>query len=141
MRRWLLICAGIASIAVGIVGVFVPLLPTTPFLLVAAACFLRSSERLYRWLTTHRWLGPYVRNYHEDRAITNRARVAVLLLLWGTLGYTAFGVMGGLVVRVVLLVVGLGVTLHILKLKTAAKEVGVEKRRGEAGEGDGGAAR
>ena len=128
MRRWLLICAGIASIAVGIVGVFVPLLPTTPFLLVAAACFLRSSERLYRWLTTHRWLGPYVRNYYEDRAVTTRARVVVLLLLWGTLGYTAFGVVGSVVVRVVLLVVGLGVSLHILRLKTAGK-------------GDGGAAR
>jgi len=131
LRRWLLIIAGIISVAVGVVGIFVPLLPTTPFLLLAAACFLRSSERLHRWLTTHRWLGPFLRNYQEHRAITNRARVVVLLVLWGTLGYTAFGVVSGLAVRLVLLAVGLGVSLHILRLKTAGKE---------AGEGDGGAA-
>ena len=85
-----MLVAGVISVGVGIVGIVVPLLPTTPFLLIAAACFVRSSEKLHRWLTGHRWLGPYIRNYQEHRAITNRTRVVALLLLWGTLGYSAF---------------------------------------------------
>ena len=114
--------AGIVSIGIGMVGVFVPLLPTTPFLLLAAACFVRSSDRLYRWLLGHRWLGPYLRDYRERRAITNRARVVVLLLLWGTLGYSAFGATDSLWVRLALLAVGLGVTVHVLRLRTAGRE-------------------
>ncbi|MBM3956843.1 MAG: YbaN family protein [Gemmatimonadetes bacterium] len=122
VRRWLLTAAGVVSIAVGVAGVFVPLLPTTPFLLLAAACFVRSSDRLYRWLTGHGWLGPYLRNHLERRAITNRARVVVLLLLWGTLAYSAFGATDRLCARLAPLAAGLGVTAHVLRLRTAGRE-------------------
>ena len=137
VRKVLLTAAGVVLIGVAIVGIVVPLLPTTPFLLLAAACFLRGSDRMHRWLTTHRWLGPYITNYQEHRAITNRARVAALLLLWGTLGYTAFGVVSNLGLRVLLLVIGLCCTLYILRLNTAAREMAAEKRGAEENAGQG----
>ena len=73
--RPVLVVVGVAAVVVGAVGVVVPLLPTTPFLLLAAACFMRSSDRLYRWLTRNRLLGDYIRNYREHRAMTWRANV------------------------------------------------------------------
>ena len=69
LRRALLIIVGLLSVAVGVVGIFVPLLPTTVFLLLAAACFVRSSDRLYRRLITNRVFGSYIRNYREHRAM------------------------------------------------------------------------
>ena len=137
MRRALLATAGVVLTGIAVVGIVVPLLPTTPFLLLAAACFLRSSDRLHRWLTTHRWFGPYIRNYQERRAITNRARVVALLLLWGTLGYTTFGVVSNLALRVLLLVIGLGCTLYILRLNTATRESAEEERGAEENPGQG----
>ena len=123
LRKWLLISAGVLSVVLATVGVFLPLLPTTPFLLLAAACFMRSSDRLYGWLTTHKWFGPYIRNYREHKAITRRTKVVVLLLLWGTLGYTTLGVINALAVRALLLVIGVGVTVHVLSLKTLTQEM------------------
>ena len=137
VRRVLLTAAGIMFTGVAIAGIAVPLLPATPFLLLAAACFLRSSDRLHRWLTTHGWFGPYIRNYQEHRAITNRARVVALLLLWGTLGYTTFGVVSNLALRVLLLVIGLGCTLYILRLNTATRESAEEERGAEENPGQG----
>jgi hypothetical protein len=123
VKRALFAVVGIVSLGIGLFGVFVPLLPTTPFLLLAAACFLRSSTRLHRWLITHRWFGPYIRNYQEHRAITTPARAIVLLLLWGTLAYAAFMVVDNVAVRVLLLVVGLAVTTHIVMLRTMTREM------------------
>lgn len=74
LGRVALMLAGGLALAIGVVGVFVPLLPTTPFLLLAAACFFRSSDRLYSWLVNHKWLGSYIRNYREHRAMTRRAK-------------------------------------------------------------------
>ncbi|MGM0401714.1 MAG: YbaN family protein [Chloroflexota bacterium] len=123
VRRWLLMIAGLLSLGLGILGIFLPLLPTTPFLLLAAGCFMRSSERLYRWLITHRWFGPYIRNYREHGAITRRAKIGTLALLWGTIGYTALGVLSSLPLRVLLFLVAVGVTAHVLHMKTLTKEM------------------
>lgn len=136
LRKWLLIFVGILSVGVGTVGFFLPLLPTTPFLLLAAACFIRSSDRLHLWLTTHKWFGPYIKNYREQRAITNRSKVVTLLLLWSTLCYTAVWVVSSLAVRVVLLVIGVGVTLHIVSLKTLTPELLSDGRRKEYVKGE-----
>lgn len=123
LRGCLLVAAGCIAVALGAVGIFLPLLPTTPFLLLAAACFLRSSDRLYAWLITHRWLGGYIRNYREHRAITLRAKVLTLALLWLTIGYSAVWVVSALALRVLLLAIALGVTIHILRLRTLTAEM------------------
>jgi len=117
-KRYLLAAAGVVSLGLGAAGVVLPLLPTTPFLLLAAACFFRSSDRLYCWLIEHRWFGPYIRHYREHRAITLGAKVGTLAILWPTLGFTGFWVMESWWVRLMLLVVGVGVTWHVLSLRT-----------------------
>jgi len=116
--RILLITAGVISIALGVLGIFLPLLPTTPFLLLAAACFMRSSRRLYDWLLTHRYLGPYIGNYRNFRAIPKRMKIILLVLLWATLGYSMIAVVENLLVCILLGAIGIGVTIHILSMKT-----------------------
>ena len=121
-HRGLLAALGVLLVGLATIGIFVPLLPTTPFLLLAAACFIRSSDRLYHWLVSHRWFGRYIRNYREHRAITRSTKIVTLLLLWGTLGFAAIWVVSGILVRVLLLVVGAGVTIHMLRMKTLTRE-------------------
>jgi hypothetical protein len=104
-------------LGLGVLGVFLPLLPTTPFLLLAAACFVRSSDRLYSSLMNHRLLGPYIRNYRDHRAISRGALASTLALLWATLAVSAFLTPSTALVRVILLAVGIGVTAHLLSLR------------------------
>ena len=77
----ILISVGSLSVLLGILGIFLPLLPTTPFLLLAALCYSRSSERFYQWLVTNRWFGEYIRNYREGRGITSKHKISILCLL------------------------------------------------------------
>ncbi|MFP4394578.1 MAG: YbaN family protein [Anaerolineales bacterium] len=116
--RWLLIGVGSLSVALGALGIFVPLLPTTPFLLLAAACFVRSSPRLYRWLITHRWFGTYIRNYREHRVIPLRFKVLALTLLWLSIGYAILAVAEALWLRLLLAGIAVGVTVHLVLLRT-----------------------
>lgn len=111
-----LVAVGLVAVGLGVVGIFLPLLPTTPFLLLAAACFFRSSDRLYRWLMNHRVLGPFIRNYREHRAITRRTRVTALTLLWATIGYCVLGVLDAGWARALLLLIATAVTYHLLSL-------------------------
>ena len=102
---------------VGIIGIFIPILPTTPFLLLAAACYMRSSERFYQWLTNNRIFGAYVRNYIEGRGMPVRIKIFTIVLLWLAIGLSiAFGVQNT-TIRVVLICVAIGVTIHIYLIK------------------------
>ncbi len=122
---------GVLLVVLATIGIVVPLLPTTPFLLLATACFLRSSDRLYQWLITHRWFGPYIRNYREYRALTLRTKVVTVVLLWITLGFTIVILLDNLVVRVLLVLIGAGVTVHVLRYRTLTREMLLHM--GEAG--------
>lgn len=120
--KTLLAILGCIALALGIVGIFVPLLPTTPFLLLAAALWVRSSPRLYAWLLAHRLLGFYIRSFRENRAIPLRAKVVSIALMWGTMLYCVFGLLGGwLWVQLALLAVAAAVTWHILSFATLKK--------------------
>ena len=118
IARGFLIVAGVISVGLGFAGVFVPLLPTTPFLLLAAACFVRSSETFYTWLTTNRFVGNYVRNYMEHRATTLTTKVTSISMLWVTIGITGVFFTDLWWVRALLLVIAVGVTLHLASLRT-----------------------
>lgn len=86
--RLMLITAGLICVGLGAIGIILPGLPTTPFLLLAAYCFARSSEHFHSWLLNHRWFGNYVRNFEEGRGMTRRAKAATLLLMWLSFGVT-----------------------------------------------------
>jgi len=117
-RKVLLATAGVISVALGTVGIVVPLLPTTPFFLLAAACFVRSSDGLYQWLINHRLFGSYIRNYREHRAVTWQTKLATLALLWVAIGYSGFVIVDSWIVRSILLVIAIAVTVHVLSLNT-----------------------
>ena len=117
IRRALLITAGLAAVVAGAIGIVVPLLPTTPFLLLAAVCFVRSSDRLYRWLTTNRVFGVYLRNYQEHRAMPAGMKWCAISVLWLTIG-VSIAAIGHLSVRILLVVVGIGVTILIARIRT-----------------------
>lgn len=122
LAGWTLTAIGVIFVSLGTIGIFVPLLPTTPFLLLAAACFVRSSPRLHAWLTGHRVLGPYIRNYRDHRAMTRPAKAIALTLLWCGIGYSAIAATRTWWVRLLLALVAIGVTIHLLHLKTLAPE-------------------
>ena len=82
--------AGSLCIGLAVLGLFLPLLPTTPFLLLASACYVRSSERLHNWLMGNRLLGPYVRNFRQRRGIPLRAKFTTVALLWLPLLYSVY---------------------------------------------------
>lgn len=114
----LLIVSGTLCIALGMLGMIVPLLPTTPFLLLAAICYARSSDRFYHWLITNRWCGDYIRNYREGRGIPLKQKVLTILVLWLTIGSTMCLATAQLWVRLILLGIAVGVTVHLMKIKT-----------------------
>jgi uncharacterized membrane protein YbaN (DUF454 family) len=117
LRRQLLIVAGTISTAIGILGIFVPILPTTPFLLLAAACYIRSSERFYRWLINNRLFGTYIRSYIEGGGMPLRTKIFTIFLLWIAIGISVCIGTQNLVVRIVLVLVAIGVTLHIIYIR------------------------
>lgn len=117
--KTLYIILGTLALGLGVVGIFVPLLPTTPLLLLAAALYFRGSERLYNWLLNHPRLGSYIRNFREHRAIPLRVKVISVSLVWITLLYATFGVARHPILRVALLLLALAISIHILHYKTA----------------------
>ena len=119
--KTLCIALGSLSLALGIIGIFVPLLPTTPFLLLTAALYFKASPRLYNWLLHQKHLGPYIRNYRENKAIPLRAKIISLLLMWGTMVYCIFFLIPFLWVKIVMFLIAAGVTYHILSFKTLRK--------------------
>jgi uncharacterized membrane protein YbaN (DUF454 family) len=116
-KRRLLIGAGTLSTGLGIIGIFVPILPTTPFLLLAAACYMRSSERFYQWLINNRVFGSYVRNYIEGRGMPVKLKIFIIFLLWLTIGLSITIGVQNTVIRIVLICVAIGVTAHICLIK------------------------
>jgi len=116
--RVLLVALGTAACLLGVVGIVVPLLPTTPFLLLAAALYCRSSPRLYNRLLRHRRLGAYIRHFREERALPLRVKVVSVSLVWLTLSYAAWEAEAWGAWRWLLLLLALGVSLHILRFPT-----------------------
>jgi uncharacterized membrane protein YbaN (DUF454 family) len=116
--RKVLIVAGTFFVGLGILGIFFPVLPTTPFLLLAAACYARSSERFYHWLLNHGWFGRYLRPYREGKGISLRSKVISISMLWLTILCSVLFIVHPLIVRILLIAIAAGVTLYLLSLPT-----------------------
>ncbi len=121
IRNLILITIGTLSLVLGVIGVFVPLLPTTPFLLLSAALYARSSTRFYNWLINNKWLGRYIRDYREGRGIPLAAKIVSITLLWITIGYAVFYLIDPVWLRVLFLLIALTVSIHLLFLPTRKK--------------------
>lgn len=122
MKILLVIIASI-SLGLGIVGIFVPLLPTTPFLLLSAALYAKSSEKLYNWLLNHRIFGEYIRSYREEKAISLPVKIVAISTIWVSLGYSMlFLVNHKWYLQLILGLIAVGVTIHLLSYKTKRKK-------------------
>lgn len=115
--RYCLLAVGWLSVVLGVIGIFLPVLPTTPFLLLAAACFARSSPRFYAWLVGHPRLGPWVRDYLDGQGIPLKGKVYTLILMWLSILFACWLVNLPLA-RIAMLTSAVLVTIYILKQKT-----------------------
>jgi len=118
LKRSLYLVAGTIFLAIGCVGIVVPILPTTPFLLLSAACYYKSSERMHRWILNNRWFGNYIRNYKEGRGLPLKTKIFTLTLLWIVISYSALFVVSMFVIQVVLFAIAVGVSIHLITLPT-----------------------
>jgi len=116
--NFLLILAGSISVLLGIIGIFVPILPTTPFLLLAAACYIRSSDKFYSWLINNRWLGKYIQDYREKRGMKLSSKVLSISMLSVSIMYAVIYATDILILRIVLLLIAVSVTYHLISIKT-----------------------
>jgi uncharacterized membrane protein YbaN (DUF454 family) len=116
--RWILICCGWLAIVGGVVGIFLPLMPTVPLLLLAAACFARSSVRFHTWLIEHDQLGPLIRDYLQSGGIPLRVKSLAIGMVWVSFPVSAFLFVQVVWLKIVLLAIAAGVTFYLLSLPT-----------------------
>lgn len=116
------VITGLLMTGLGFLGIFLPLLPTTPFLLLAAWLFSRSSPRFNDWLLTNKWFGSYIKNYREKKGISIKNKIISVTTLWITILTTAVFFITSVWVRIVLGLIAATVTFHIVSFKTLPKE-------------------
>ncbi len=119
--RYLLSAIGLLSFALGVIGAFLPILPTTPFMILAAFCFSKSSKRLHSWLTSLPYFGSAIIEWENHKVIRPRAKILAISLIWLSIGSTLIWANIVLTLKAVLAVVGLSVSLFILTRKSYAE--------------------
>lgn len=117
MKKTLLRIAGGLCLLLGAIGIFLPMLPTTPFVLLAALCFSYSHEKAYQWLLKNRTFGPYIENYRTGRGVPLRTKIRAICWLWITL-IPCIILIQSIPLRFMLAVMGSAVTVHLVMLKT-----------------------
>ena len=118
IMKTLYIILGSLSLGLGVAGIFLPILPTTPFLLLTAALYFRGSPRLYDWLLRQKRLGPYIRNFREHKAIPLHAKIVSVGLTWLTILYCVVFLLPQVWLKLLLLALAAGISCHILSYKT-----------------------
>ena len=116
--RWVLIVGGTFFVVMGVIGIFLPLLPTTPFLLLAAWCYARSSKRFYNWLISNKWFGSYIKNYREGKGVPVKVKVISITFLWIMILFSVIFIIFNIYIRLILILIAIGVTIHILSIRT-----------------------
>jgi uncharacterized membrane protein YbaN (DUF454 family) len=127
--EYFLLFLGWLCVALGVIGIFLPIMPTTPFLLVAAWCFARSSERFYHWLLNHKRLGPIVSAWQNGDGLPRRLRNRILFLLWFSLCSTSL-IIHQWWVAAGLFVLGCAVSAYMLSLPVAGNSGGMRDKNG-----------
>ncbi|MCK9279546.1 MAG: YbaN family protein [Melioribacteraceae bacterium] len=118
IKNSLLNLCGWIFVALGVIGIFLPIMPTTIFLILAAGCFARSSEKFYSWMINHKKFGPLIKNYLENRGMPRRAKIIAIAMLNVSIGSSILFFTDSLYVKIILLGIALGVTIYLLSLKT-----------------------
>jgi uncharacterized membrane protein YbaN (DUF454 family) len=126
--RTLWFIAGTICVALGAIGIVLPILPTTPFLLAAAACYYKSSPRMHRWLLNNKWFGEYIRNYTEGKGLTLKTKITALTMLWVTIGISTVFLLNRLLpaqlvlpMQLIMIAVAIVVSAYLIRLPTFRK--------------------
>jgi uncharacterized membrane protein YbaN (DUF454 family) len=117
--KWLLTILGCISLGLGILGIFLPVLPTTPFLLLSAFLFLRGHQGLYRWLTSHPKFGLYIQNFLVHKSIPLHVKIVSISMVWITLLNCAIFVASHWALRLFFVLLAAAITWHVLSYKTS----------------------
>ncbi|MGO1712126.1 MAG: YbaN family protein [Senegalia sp. (in: firmicutes)] len=120
MKKAILIIIGSISLVLGSIGIILPVLPTTPFLLLSLACFVKSSDKLYRFILNNKYLSPYVADYMSGNGIPKKAKRRAILLIWITIGFSVIFIIDKAILRIMLLTIASIVSIYILTRKTPA---------------------
>lgn len=118
IRRYFYFYSGILLVIIGAVGIFLPILPTTIFLILASACFIKSSPKAHQWLKNHKLFGQYIRTYEENSGLTIKSKIFNILFLWIMISISIIFFTSKISTKIVLLVIAIGVTIHLLLIKT-----------------------
>lgn len=118
MKKVILMTIGSISLVLGFIGVFLPVIPTTPFVLVSLACFMNTSEKMHHFVMTNKHLGPYARAYANGEGIPKRAKLKAVFLIWITIGFSVIFVLDKLPLRIMLLVIATIVSTYIFTRPT-----------------------
>jgi uncharacterized membrane protein YbaN (DUF454 family) len=106
---------GCVAVVLGVLGIFLPLLPTTPFLLLASACFARGSTRMHNWLQTNRIFGKYLRDYENGKGIPLRGKVWILIFMWSSMSYSIWRLHDRPALQILVVAIGTGVTIYLTR--------------------------
>ena len=135
--RTLWFIAGTICVVLGAIGIVLPILPTTPFLLAAAACYYKSSPRMHSWLLNNKWFGEYIRNYTEGKGLTKKTKITALTVLWVTISYSTVFMLNRLLpatlvlpMQIIVVTVAIAVSVHILRLPTFRKKISANEKTG-----------
>lgn len=109
---------GTISLVLGAIGIVLPILPTTPFLLLSLACYLRSSTRMTHWMLNNKYFGKYIRNYREGKGIPLKTKILALAVLWTSIFFSIIFIIPILIIQIILFVIAVGVTIHLTRLPT-----------------------
>lgn len=115
LKRTLLVIIGCLSLLTGVIGAFVPLLPTVPLVLLAGFCFARSSETLHQWLLHHRYFGPILTNFEAGKGVPRKIKIRAILTVWISMGLSCW-IVGRPVLCLMLFAIGLGVSIYLIRL-------------------------
>jgi uncharacterized protein len=124
MKKVAFTIAGTIFLVLGAIGIVVPFLPTTPFLLLSAGCYIKGSERMHRWLINNKLFGVYIKNYREGKGISARGKIFSLMFLWVTILYAVFFVTNVLVYQIIMFIIPSAVTIYIVRVPTYRKNKG-----------------
>jgi uncharacterized membrane protein YbaN (DUF454 family) len=118
VKRTLFVIIGTLFLIIGFIGVVIPVLPTTPFLLLAAACYIRGSKRIHNWMINNSIFGDFVKNYMERKGITVKQKIITLMFLWLTIIISIYYLIDSIPITIALFVIAIAVSAHILRIRT-----------------------
>ena len=116
--KYFYLISGFLLVTIGVIGIFLPLLPTTIFLILASVCFLKSSPKTNEWLRNHKILGVYIDNYQNKSGLTFKSKLINITVLWVSISVSAILLTEELYIRMLLLAIAIGVTIHLVMIKT-----------------------